>query len=62
MFNFARETSQTIQVGMGRKRKHGSRIPVQAPAKTRRYQNPGTGIAAYERKEKVVKDRGLDGL
>ena len=61
MFNFARETSQTIQVG--RKRKHGSRIPVQAPAKTRRrFQNPGTGIAAYERKEKVVKDRGLDGL
>jgi hypothetical protein len=61
MFNFARETSKTIQVG--RKRKHGSRIPVQATAKTRRrFQNPGTGIAAYERKEKVVKDRGLDGL
>ena len=56
MFNFARETSQTIQVG--RKRKHGSRIPVQNTAKARRrFQNPGRGIATYGRKKKVVEER-----
>ena len=43
---------------VGRKRKHGSRKPVQATAKARRrVQNPGRGIATYGRKEKVVEER-----
>ena len=56
MFNFATETSQSINVG--RKRKHGSHIPVQSTAKARRrFQNPGRGTATYGRKEKVVEKR-----
>ena len=41
MFNFAKETSQNINVG--RKRKHGYHIPVQSTAKARRrFQKPLT--------------------
>ena len=56
MFNFAKETSQKIHVG--RKRKHGSHIPVQSTAKARRrFQNPGRGTATYGRKENAVVKR-----
>ena len=56
MRDFDQETSQNINVG--RKRKHGSHIPVQSTAKARRrFQNPGRGTATYGRKEKVVEKR-----
>ena len=56
MFNFAKETSQNSHAG--RKRKHGSHIPVQSTAKARRrFQNPGRGTATYGRKEKAVVKR-----
>ena len=56
IINFATETSQNINVG--RKRKHGSHIPVQSTAKARRrFRNPGRGTATYGRKEKVVEKR-----
>ena len=56
MFNFSKETSQNINVG--RKRKHGSHIPVQSTAKARRkFQNPGRGTVTYGWKEKVVEKR-----
>ena len=46
MRDFDQETSQNINVG--RKRKHGSHIPVQSTAKVRRrFQNPGRGTATY---------------
>ena len=54
--SFAKETSQNINVG--RKRKHRTRLPVQATAKARRrFQHPGRGIAAYGRKEKAIEAR-----
>ena len=54
MFNFAKETSQNINVG--RKRKHGYHIPVQSTAKARRrFQNPGRGTATYGRKERDLR-------
>ena len=56
MRDFDQETSQNINVG--RKRKHGSHIPVQSTAKARRrFQNPGRGTATYGRKEKAVVKR-----
>ena len=54
MFNFAKETSQNINVG--RKRKHGYHIPVQSTVKVRRrFQNPGRGTATYGRKERDLR-------
>ena len=48
MHNFAKETSQNNHAG--RKRKHGSHIPVQSTVKARRrFQNPGRGTATYGR-------------
>ena len=56
MRDFDQETSQNINVG--RKRKHGSHIPVQSTAKARRrFQNPGRGTATYGRKEKAGEKR-----
>ena len=56
MFNFGKETTQTIQTG--RKRKNGNNIPIQSSSKARRGQEaPGMRITTPGRKENAIKKR-----
>ena len=56
MFNFGKETTQTIQTG--RKRKNGSNIPIQSSSKSRRSQEaPGMRITTPGRKENAIVKR-----
>ena len=59
MFNFGKETTQTIQTG--RKRKNGSNIPIQSSSKPRRVQQaPGMRITTPGRKENARTQMTLD--